>query len=303
MPIDADGLLRARQRILNQRVFSEVEVKPTHRGGVVDVDIQVKERWTLLPIPFISSSDGVTRGGVFVLESNLFGQLKLFAAGVTFSNYGTSLFGFYRDPSLFGSRWGTRMSVLHESLRQQRHDGLEVVYAFEEKRDDLAAALSYKLTAALTLSGGGFFLHVNPSETDAHVPPDEPQDVVGASVELVLRAANYHAYFDEGVVLRSHHRQGLTGRRPTQSGLQLQLTTRTFDDQSASVFLQFLGATGDPAIDGYRLGGRIGTRGFSPLGLWAEHAASAPGPGPSMASVMRAGSSGNRIDGPTSRRD
>jgi hemolysin activation/secretion protein len=39
--------------------------------------------------------------------------------------------------------------------------------------------------------------------------------------------------------------------------------------------LQYLGATGDPSIDAYRLGGKTGTRGFAPFGLWAEQAATA----------------------------
>lgn len=275
MVVDASALDRARQRILNQRVFSEVELRTVPRGDLVDVFIVVEERWTLLPIPFVTSSDGLTRGGLFLLETNLFGRLKKLAAGVTFSSQGTSLFGFYQDPAIFESRWVARVSALHAALLQQRRDGRDVIYAYEEKRDDLAAALGYRMAGPLTAYGGGFFVHVDPSQSGTHTPPDRPDDVAGVSVGLDVRAANYHSYFEEGVVLRSAHRQGLTGRRPTLSSLQLRLSTRTVGDQSALLFTQFLSATGDSVVDAVRLGGKIGTRGFTPLGLWADHAATA----------------------------
>ena len=275
MQVDAAALERVRQRILNRRVFSDVKVHTVPRDNGIDVHIVVDERWTLLPIPFITSSDGLTRGGVFLLETNLFGRLKTFAAGVTFSNQGTSLFGFYNDPSIFGSRWVSRFSILHSSLRQRRRDGSDLVYAYHEKRDDVAGALGYRLAPPLTVFSGGYYLHIDPSASYSYEPPDRPDDVVGVSLGLDLRAANYHSYFEEGVVLRTHHRQGLTGRRPTHSSLQLRLSTRTFDDQSALLFLQYVNATGNAALDAHRLGGQIGTRGFTPLGLWAEHAATA----------------------------
>jgi len=275
MRIDAATLERARQRILNKRVFSEVQLELVTRGDVADVRIVVKERWTLIPIPFITSSDGQTRGGVFLLESNLFGRMKLLALGATLSNQGTSVFGFYQDPSVFKSRWATRLSGLHSALVQQRRDGPDVVYAYHDTRDDFAASVGYNLARGLFVYGGGFFLHVKTRAEEPYVPPTGPPDMGGPTVELDLRATDYHSYFDEGVVLKSQHRQGLFGRRASQSRLLLQLATGTFGDQSVVAVLQALSATGDPFVDAHRLGGQTGTRGFTPLGLWAEHAATA----------------------------
>ena len=275
MPIEASTLGEARQRILNRRVFSDVQVEAITNGAIVDLRIVVKERLTLLPVPFVSSSDGQRRGGGFLLDTNLFGRMKTLAAGITLSTLGRSVVGLYHDPSLFSSRWATRVNTLYSDFIQQRRAGPEVVYAFQERRDELAAAVGYKLTRALSLYGGAFYIHVNATANDAYVPPANPGDVAGLSAEIDLRAANYHSYFDEGLVLNAQYRRGLLGRDAAQSRFKVQLTTRTFDDQSVSLILQYLGATGDPNIDAHRLGGKTGTRGFAPFGLWAEHAATA----------------------------
>jgi outer membrane protein assembly factor BamA len=274
IPIEASTLGEARQRILNKRVFSDVQVEAVTNGAIVDLRIVVKERLTLLPVPFVSSSDGQRRGGVFLLDTNLFGRMKTLAAGITLSTLGRSVVGLYQDPSLFSSRWATRVSTLYSDLIQQRRAGPEVVYAFQEGRDELAAALGYKLTRALSLYGGAFYVHVKATANDAYVPPANPDDEAGLSAEIDLRAANYYSYFDEGLVLNARYRRDLLGHA-AQSRFRAQLTTRTFNDQSASIILQYVGATGDPYIEAHRLGGNTGTRGFAPFGLWAEHAATA----------------------------
>jgi hypothetical protein len=160
MLIEASTLGEARQRILNKRVFSDVQVEAITNGAIVDLRIVVKERLTLLPVPFVSSSDGQRRGGVFLLDTNLFGRMKTLAAGITLSTLGRSVVGLYQDPSLFSSRWATRVNTLYSDFIQQRRAGPEVVYAFQEIRDELAATLGYKLTRALSLYGGAFYIHV-----------------------------------------------------------------------------------------------------------------------------------------------
>jgi outer membrane protein assembly factor BamA len=271
MLVDAGDLDEARQRILNKRVFANVRLEPLPCGSVIDLRIIVQERWTLLPIPFVSSSYGVTRGGLFVLDTNLLGRMKTVAAGFSLSNQGTTVAGFFQDPSIFGSKWAFRIGALHSTLNQRRYAGPELIYAFHEKRYDLGAALGYQLSRKLVLYGGAFFVSATPSATGVYRPPPSVADLGGISLELNLRAADYHSYFDEGVILRAMHRQGVIGRSAGQSRMGLQLTTRTTDDQSLTTLVQYLGSTGDPYVDAFRLGASVGTRGFVPQGLWAEH--------------------------------
>ncbi|MGC4068476.1 MAG: POTRA domain-containing protein [Polyangiaceae bacterium] len=271
MLVDTGTLDSARQRILNKRVFVNVRLEPMPSGSMVDLRIIVEERWTLLPIPFVSSSYGVTRGGAFLLDTNLLGRMKTVAAGFSLSNQGTTVAGFFQDPSILGSRWAFRAGALHSTLNQRRHDGPELIYAFHETRYELGAALGYQLNRNLLLYGGTFFLSAAPKATGIYRPPRHVEDLGGVNVELNLRAADYHSYFDEGLVLRAMHRQGFIGRSASQSRLGLQLISRTVGDQSVTALLQYLGSTGDPYVDAFRLGASVGTRGFVPQGLWAEH--------------------------------
>lgn len=270
MVIDSETLAQARQRILNKRVFVDARVEAFPQGETADVHIAVKERWTLLPIPFVASSYGENRAGVFLMDTNLLGRMKTIAAGVTFSQRGPSFAGLYLDPSLMGTRWSTRASALWASRRQERRAGGERLYAFHEDRTDLAAAVGYRVLRETFVYVGGFYLQADPSRSGDFEAPSKVADLGGASLELNLRRADYHSYFDEGLIVRAQHRQGFIGRNANQSRAFIQVSHRTFGDQSFIVTLQYLRAAGDPLLDAQRLGAQVGTRGFVPQGLWAS---------------------------------
>ena len=270
MVIDGASLAQARQRILNKRVFVDASVEAIPQGTTAEVRIVVKERWTLLPIPFVASSYGENRAGVFLMDTNLLGRMKTIAAGVTFSSRGTSFAGFYLDPSLMGTRWSTRASVLWASRRQERRAGSERFYAFHEDRTDLAASIGYQIFREVFVYVGGFYLQANPSRSGDFEAPSKVDDLGGASLELNLRMADYHSYFDEGLIVRAQHRQGFIGRSADQSRAFVQFSHRTLGDQSFILTLQYLRAEGDRLVDAQRLGALVGTRGFAPQGLWAS---------------------------------
>lgn len=268
--IDAGTLPLARQRILNKRVFADVRIEAIAQGEAAEVHIVVKERWTLLPIPFVASSYGENRAGLFVMDTNLLGRMKTIVAGATVSSRGLSLVGFYRDPSLMGTRWSTQASALWASRRQERRAGDERLDVFHEDRTDLGAALGYQLFREVFVYVGGFYLHADPSASGDFQVPAKLDDLGGVSLEFTLRRADYHSYFDEGLIIRAQHRQGFVGRSASQSRGLVQFSHRTFGDQSFTLTLQYLGATGDRFVDTQRLGAQVGTRGFAPQGLWAN---------------------------------
>src|SRR5687767_3684499 len=58
-PLDEGDLAEVRQRLLNTKLFQDVHI--TGEGG--NVLISVRERWTLFPVPYVSSSSRGTQGG------------------------------------------------------------------------------------------------------------------------------------------------------------------------------------------------------------------------------------------------
>ncbi len=78
-----------RQCLINSRIFHEVSVTAHER----QINISVKERFTIIPIPLMAAdSAGNRKVGFFLLESNLFGYGKLFVLGSTLSTGGYEFF-------------------------------------------------------------------------------------------------------------------------------------------------------------------------------------------------------------------
>ncbi|MBN2656350.1 MAG: hypothetical protein JXR86_04760 [Spirochaetales bacterium] len=67
-------------------VFSEADVNPREDGdGNIILEITLEEQWTLIPLPVVSASNQTLAAGLFLLESNLFGNLGNMLLGFTYS--------------------------------------------------------------------------------------------------------------------------------------------------------------------------------------------------------------------------
>ncbi|RKG84903.1 FtsQ-type POTRA domain-containing protein [Corallococcus terminator] len=94
-----------KRRLLNLKLFTSVEVSTRAEGTGVALQVAVEERWTLLPIPVFTSSNGQWQAGVFAVETNLLGLNKTVVFGGLGGNRGATLFTMYKDASILDSRW------------------------------------------------------------------------------------------------------------------------------------------------------------------------------------------------------
>ncbi len=271
---------RIEPRVLNLRLFRAVDVRASSQGPRVDVAIQVEERWTLLPIPFLAGSSRGMRGGAYLLESNLFGWNKLVVLGAIYSGgEGPSAFALYRDPSVAGTRGLFRAMVRYGDLLREQYRGGERVYAYRDGRVDLSASGGYAVTPWLSLFAGGYAVPGWSEAVEDQAAPPENGAVFGWSGELELRAQDFHLYFNEGIGGRLSYRQARADLGAARDVLELsalvQVARPVFDDQSIAVTGQAWWNRGDPVLDAVLMGGLPGSRGFERLGAWAERAASA----------------------------
>jgi hypothetical protein len=111
---DPEGLRIFLERL---RIFSRVEARLTESDGGACVHecvltIDVKEKWSLYPIPVYVKYRDTEIGGAFLVESNFLGENKGVATGALISNRGwQALFG-YTDPHIGFSRISTTMRYL-----------------------------------------------------------------------------------------------------------------------------------------------------------------------------------------------
>ncbi len=136
-----------RQCIYDSRLFSKVEV--TAERPLITV--QVKERWTLIPIPNIrASSEEYTVGG-FLLESNFLGRGKLLVIGGSYGSEGTSYMLLLNDPSVLFTDWKLGLRLFKGRMEQYAYDGEEQLYGTEVGYETAGLQIGYRLTPKIEL--------------------------------------------------------------------------------------------------------------------------------------------------------
>lgn len=282
---DALALARIRQRLLNLRLFERVEVSGDHLEAPAPViTIRVKERWTLFPIPFFSSSSRGVQGGLFLLETNLFGRNKTIVAGGSYASWGAAVFSFYQDPSVAGTPVTLRASLSYAENERQRRTGGDVVYQYEDHRFELLALPGLQFTRAMNLSIGAFASHnasapmtaSSPGEPAVPRPPAEGW-LLGWAAGLDYRGADLRGYYDEGLTASALYKQARHALGASRDVFDLTAraayTRAFFAGQATSVSAQVDLIEGDPIADVRLLGGRPGSRGFEAQTMWADRAA------------------------------
>ncbi|MCP3098250.1 BamA/TamA family outer membrane protein [Myxococcus sp. K15C18031901] len=265
-----------KRRLLNLKLFKSVEVLTLPERSGVGLQVDVEERWTLLPIPVFSSGKGQWQAGIFALESNLFGLNKTLVAGGMAGNRGGSLFSMFRDPSIGGTRWTGLLSFQFAKTDRERRNEDVVVDTYTDRRFDIAGTLGYQVTPELNLGVGAFALVNKPLATEGGSLAPSRGEVYGVSLSAEYLGQDFHFYFDEGLVVRALLRQGLdflgSTREMRQVTLLASYTLPVFGTHALTLTAQHNQSWGDAFLDAQLLGGRTGSRGFATGTLWAETA-------------------------------
>ncbi|WP_224365539.1 FtsQ-type POTRA domain-containing protein [Hyalangium versicolor] len=263
-----------KRRVLNLRLFKSVEVHTRPEGTGVALQVQVEERWTLLPFPIFSSSEGQWQAGVFAVESNLFGLNKTLVFGGLAGNRGGSVISMYRDPGIAGSLWTGRLWFqFAKKDRERRLDDI-VVDAYTDRRFDISGSLGYQLTSALNVGAGPFALTNKPLPLAGGAATPEPGEAYGVSLTAEYLGQDFHFYFNEGLAALVSYRQGLgflgSSRELRQLSVFASYTLPLFGNHALTLAGSHIQGHGDPVLDAQLLGGRPGSRGFAQDTLWGD---------------------------------
>lgn len=214
-PYTAETVGEIRDDLRSLGLFSSVEVAPDPAsvafgapgGGTAGVDVVVtlEERWTLVPVPFFRSGSSGAAGGLFVLESNLFGLNKQLAAGAT---YGADGFGgllAYNDPAVAGSRW--LFSVSAAAGRDEVETGTpaaEERWFYAAERGEAGASIGYRVSQRLSVRAGGElrFLEVTESDRPETVATGTYRSV-SATAQAGYSNLDPEQFFSRGFSLRA----------------------------------------------------------------------------------------------------
>jgi outer membrane protein assembly factor BamA len=278
--VDDARLPELRQRVLNLRLFQEVEVAKRPAGAGPVLAVGVKERWTLIPIPIVGASSGAAQVGLALLETNLGGRHKLLGLSAIYSSRGQSGFLLYRDSAVLGTPLLLAAEVVAENkLRERAADGFDVAQAWRDRRVDASVRPGLLLAPRLALRAGPFAALRESRAEDGSPAPPRAGTEVGVAADLELEGQDYRDWFNAGPLVQATLRRALPGlgsaRSFTLSTARAAWSVPVAGDHAASATVAAFLSAGDPLLDAFALGGRPGTRGFLTEGLWAERAASA----------------------------
>ncbi len=275
-PIDDESLPVLRQRVLNLRLFHEVEIATRRSDAGLVLSVSVKERWTLIPLPIFGASGGATQAGLAIIETNLLGRHKLLAISGIYSSRGQSGFLYYRDPSLLGTSGVLAAEVLADDKVRERAEGFDVVQAWRDRRVDASVRPGLRLAPHLALRVGPFAVFRESRAEGASPAPPPAGTNFGLAADLEYQGQDYHEWFNAGPYLLANVRRSLpelgSDRGFTQSSALATWSMPVAGQHAVSLAVAGHLVDGNPVLDAFWLGGRPGTRGLRAEGLWVERA-------------------------------
>ena len=262
------------QCLMNSELFSSVE------SQIDDlIKVTVKERWTLIPLPFFRSQEDSTSIGAFLMESNFLGQGQLLVLGATFGSLGNSYFFVHRDPSVAGTDWIIRTMYIQDQGDIFLYEGNDKVGGYYQKERAFSITPGYEVTPSLE---GSLILGYTDRDYDDAEPfgtNPEPYHFWSAGLGLELDRTDFRFYFREGhkvelELLQQFARSG-DGNAASSWNFRWDWHRTLLGRNVAKLNVESVGISSDRVEDSFKLGGQKALRGVQDKGLWTQYLAGA----------------------------
>lgn len=269
--VNGEALASGQERVMNLQLFSRVRVGRSTADGRNVVEVDVEERWTLIPIPLaIATGDGYRVGGFF-FESNLFGRNKNLAVGGFYSPQGSSVFGIYQDPGIRGSKWLLEGRLVGFLGPRERYETDTLVDEFDDRLLDTRLLLGYALGESSVSDSLNVYLGATHTFGRSEVGR---RPIFGPAFLVRHNGQDFQIFANRGLraeVFFAHTPDAFGSERRTQRGELLANLGEVFSwGHSLSLTVNGRFRQGDPQLDLDVLGGRPGSRGFRLSGLWGQ---------------------------------
>jgi outer membrane protein assembly factor BamA len=261
------------RRLLNTHLFSSVSVTVEESSTEIVVRIKVKERFTPVPVPIFYTQKEETGGGLFLLEPNFLGAMKVVVVGAIVSTRGEKYQLNYMDDSLLGSRWTLFFRALYGENILRRYDPDDEIYSYFQAFTNIVLMVGYKITDRLIPSIGVAYRRQQTESVDGY--PEPPADLLSHPFMVNLRydATNYEDYYDKGfkMFMLIDQASPLLGSQRTFT--HIVANCDYVYPLKGGIIFRLAGEWGE--ADGeediltyYRLGGAMGSRGLPTRGVW-----------------------------------
>lgn len=154
--LNKDTIVEIESTLQKSGIFASVTVAALRDmvTGTTDLVIVIEEKWTLIPIPFFSTDGSDFNGGLFLLESNLFGYNKFLMTAVFGGTDGINGLLIYSDPSIANSLWsGSIVGGFGTSDEKTMKPDGTLIRSFTTNYQNISLGIGYDLTPTTTLKG------------------------------------------------------------------------------------------------------------------------------------------------------
>ena len=268
--LEPQDLKQAEDCIGNTELFYEVKLR-LEPGLLV---LEVKERWSLLPIPLVvAEKNQDTKYGAILVERNLLGLGKLLAVGGDSAKNSSTVFLRYEDKSLGFTPLYLRLTLAKIRRQALLYRGQQVIDGNDEDRLYQALDLGYHLTQAFTPTLLYEKLEKRYHDSAGRIAWTDLR-FQNLGVRLSLDWGTFRFYFKEGWQLSLEHlaqqwrSDGLALDQKTL--LKAQWQGATLEDQALQVRTEVFTSLKDDQRTASQLGSREGVRGIPAYGAWAK---------------------------------
>ncbi|MDY6969029.1 MAG: POTRA domain-containing protein [Spirochaetota bacterium] len=245
------------------KLFKEIKIDYSAMDEKVFINIYFKEKITLIPIPFISTSATTTSYGIYLMEQNFFGYNKKLFIGASFSSLGwISRIG-YIDPKIIGTDFVCNLYSHYGIQTFENADSEGDIYQiYNTDNLMLSCAFGYRLIKIVVPYIVNRYKRaiVDMDYSASENPPSSAQSIEHG-IMLRIRDLYYADVFEYGIDSRIEYVHGFPNgdhRKEYDSiRFRAKYSFHGFNDQRVYFTLNF-GYGNVPTVFEERIGGKYG---------------------------------------------
>ena len=151
---ETEGLII--QELRESGIFNpEITTRTNIEGDIAIIDVFLRDRWTLIPIPLFSfSKSGSWSVGILGIESNFLGYYKTLGLGFFFGSEGWTLLSFYNDRIFLGTDMKLTAGFtlgLNEVIDENVYEG--TIREYQSDDISLSFGLEYPFSEEFSIAG------------------------------------------------------------------------------------------------------------------------------------------------------
>jgi outer membrane protein assembly factor BamA len=260
------------QCVLNSKLFSAVTIRRAASGIIVEV----VERWTLIPIPFMQTgSDGNRKFGFYLLETNFLGRGKFLALGGHYSDRGRGFLFYLNNQSIAFSPYGAEVGVQKVT---SRYDLIEKDSLIADTYSEQAIIAGFRLGYSVNNTS----LHLGPTFKDQRFDLNlgdreinkESNKTVALTSRVQFDHADYKLFFEQNYKFNlfgvSEFYRQKSDPFVHQVYGDLTFGWPTFLDHALVMRSGGGFMVGGNNTDAFRMGSKVGFRGSRAETLWLD---------------------------------